>query len=694
MSAPAKPMAAGRGRRRTQGVRLRAPIAAAVSGALALVGLASAPATAQTAPPTVAQLASPATAQPGADWTSFLHDTSHSSYNAAAASITPSNLSNLQPVWRWIVPAPTNGGASTLYASPVVSNGVVYIGAEDGFFYAIEEATQQVLWSDFLGVTLGTTCPGPQGIVATATVANDPVTGNPTVYVYGPDGNLYALDAATGTVVWKSVVYTPSKTVDDFYAWSSPLVAGGDVYVGISSDCDSPLVNSGVVSFNQSTGAPVATWHSLPPGQRGASVWSSPAQTADGRIIAATGNGYKNSGQPAYDDSIVALDPNTLSVLDSWEVPPAQQIVDGDFGGSPTMFTATIGGVPTPMVGICNKNGTYYAFRQDALAAGPVWQDTITVPYPGGSQECVAAAIWDGTNLIEGGGAPTTIGGTTYQGSVQALDPAAGTPVWQTGLPGTVVGSPTEDGAGVVAAQIFQSSTGVHGVYLLSAATGAILDFIPVSHSQLFGQPVFAQNDLLIGGSSTAGLTAYDITTAGPPITNVSPSVIASGKTTIRLTGSGFTGSPSVVISGDNVTAGTPTVVSSTELDVPVTVGAKASLNARDISVIEPGTPPVADTCTGCLTIAPKPAPASITPNSFTVGASNVAATVTGQHFDSGAVVTSHAGISFQTTFVSSTQLNVSVSVKSTVTPGTYSLFVTNPNGLRGKCANCLTVTG
>jgi hypothetical protein len=300
----------------------------------------------------------------------------------------------------------------------------------------------------------------------------------------------------------------------------------------------------------------------------------------------------------------VALDPNTLSVLDSWEVPRPQQIKDGDFGASPTMFTATIGGVSTPMVGICNKNGLYYAFRQDDLAAGPVWQTTISVPYPGGAQECIAAAIWNGTNLIEGGGAPTTIGGTTYQGSVQALNPATGAPVWQTGLPGTVVGSPTEDGAGVVAAPIYQSSTGQVGVYLLSAATGAILGFIPAPHSRLFGQPVFAQNDLLIGASTSLGLTAYEITTPGPPITNVSPSTLTHGTTrTIKLTGSGFTGNPTVFISGDHISAGKPIVVSPTEIDVPVKVGGSASLTARNITVIEPGSPAIADTCTGCLTI-------------------------------------------------------------------------------------------
>jgi polyvinyl alcohol dehydrogenase (cytochrome) len=632
--------------------------------------------------------------QPSADWTAFLHDGSHSSYNAAATSITPTDIGSLQQIWRWIVPASPNAGSSSLEASPTVSNGVVYIGAEDGYFYAVDEATQTVLWSDFLGLSQATTCPYAQGIISTATVADDPTTGNPTVYVFGPDGNLYALDAATGDVVWKSVVDTPSQTKDDYYSWSSPLVTNGNVYVGISSDCDNPLVPAGVAAFSQANGAQVAKWDSLPPGQIGASVWSSPAVTADGRIIAGTGNGYKPSGQPLYDDSIVALDPNNLSVLDFWQVPASQQISDGDFGAPPTMFTATIGGVSTPMVGVCNKNGVYYAFRQDDLAAGPVWQATITVPYPGGAKECASAAIWDGTNLIEGGGAATTIGGTTYQGSVQSLNPATGAPVWQTGLPGTVVGSPTEDGAGVVAAQTYQSSTGQIGVYLLNAATGAILDFLPTPGSKLFGQPVFAQNDLLIGAGPGLGLTAYEITAPGPPITGVSPATVGEPSTgTLRLTGSGFTGSPEVFISGNGVTAGTPTVVSSTELDVPVKVGGKASLTARDISVIEPGSPPVADTCTGCLTVAQKPAPTAITPNSFAQGASKTAATVTGKNFDSGAVVTSHSGILVQAAFVSATQLDVSVSVKSAVTPGTYNLYVTNPDGLRGECANCITVT-
>ena len=270
MTASADPGAAARPR------RVAAWIAALASAGVALAGVAPAASAARPAPPP----------QSSADWSAYLHDTGHTSDNAAATSITPANLGNLQPVWRWVVPAAPNSGSTTLLASPTVSDGIAYIGADDGYFYAVDEATQQVLWSVYLGLVTPTTCRGPLGIVSTADVADDPATGKPTVYVNAPDGYFYALDAATGAVVWQSVVHIPSTTKNDYFAWGSPLIANGNVYVGISSNCDAPLVPAGVLAFNQASGAQVAQWNSLPAGEIGASVWSTPAQAADGRIIA------------------------------------------------------------------------------------------------------------------------------------------------------------------------------------------------------------------------------------------------------------------------------------------------------------------------------------------------------------------------------------------------------------------------
>jgi len=59
-------------------------------------------------------------------------------------------------------------------------------------------------------------------------------------------------------------------------------------------------------------------------------------------------------------------------------------------------------------------------------------------------------------------------------------------------------------------------------VYLLNAATGASLGFIP-THSKLFGQAVFAWQHLIIGAGGSFGLQAFEIAPAGPPITKVSP---------------------------------------------------------------------------------------------------------------------------------------------------------------------------
>ena len=68
----------------------------------------------------------------------------------------------------------------------------------------------------------------------------------------------------------------------------------------------------------------------------------------------------------------------------------------------------------------------------------------------------------------------------------------------------------------VVAAPVWlEAIPASHGVYLLNAASGAILDFISTGSSAVFSQPVFAGNDLLIAGNFVVGLTAYEITTPG-----------------------------------------------------------------------------------------------------------------------------------------------------------------------------------
>jgi outer membrane protein assembly factor BamB len=238
-------------------------------------------------------------------------------------------------------------------------------------FYKLNEATGAVEWSVDTGHMPKETCRS-KGITASPAVALDPTTNVLTVYVGGGDGNVDAIRASNGQILWKSPVDVNAPATTAYYDYSSPMVADGHVYEGISSGCDNPLVRGGLAELDQHTGARLATYYTVPSGSVGGSIWSSPAITSNGSTIFVTiGNGDPTAGAAQGDStSIVALDANTLAKTDIWTIPPADHGPDSDFGGSPTLFTAPLGGVSTPMVGAENKNGTYYAWRQSNLAAG------------------------------------------------------------------------------------------------------------------------------------------------------------------------------------------------------------------------------------------------------------------------------------------------------------------------------------
>jgi outer membrane protein assembly factor BamB len=427
------------------------------------------------------------------NWPQYLYSPGHSSDNAAATAITLANAASLTVAWQF------NPATTGFLSSPVVYNGVIYIGAKNGYFYALNETTGTIIWKRFIGVVPKLTC-GRQGFTSTATVAPDPATGNSTIYVYGASGYLYAMNAANGTDVWSpAAVAIPSTTVNDYYAWSSPLVAGGNIYVGISSQCDVPLVRGGLSEFSQATGALENTFFTTPPQSVGASIWSSAA--TDGQsIYVTTGNGDPDS----LGFSVIKLSPS-LAQQDIWTVPSNQLVDDSDFGGSPGLWTASIGGVQTTMVGASNKNGTFYAFKTAALSAGPAWQRAIA---KGGAN--VAAPVSDGTHLFLAA-TRTTIKGVRYDGSVLKVNPATGGVIWQTGLTGKIIGTPTMDGAGVIAASSYGSRGGQNALWLINAASGQILKTISYGSSSTFAQPVFADGYLFTASQGPLGLRVYAV---------------------------------------------------------------------------------------------------------------------------------------------------------------------------------------
>jgi outer membrane protein assembly factor BamB len=448
-----------------------------------------------------------ATVQVAPNWSAFLFGPAHGSTNAAATAITPANAAGVSVVWKWRPDPATMPGQSGngLYASPTVVNGRIYIGANTGVMYALDENTGAVVWQRFLGFVPTLTC-GARGLLSTATVATDPVNGRRMVYVYSPDGYLYALTASTGDVVWKSVVAIPSTVANDYFAWSSPTVFGGHVYVGFAGYCGEPPVRGGAKVFDQTTGALQATFWSVPDDQTGGGAWSSLA------VDAGTGSVFMTSANSTIGNHawITRLDGQTLALQDSWVVPHTETTPDSDFGASPVLFRGTVDGTPMPLVGACNKNGIFYAWQRQNLAVGPVWRFREGNPDADGTSQCNAAAVWDGSHLFVAGGSATTVDGVDYPGAIRSLDPSTGVPVWETGLPGHVLGTPTLDGSGVLAVASWNSTEdsrdGVAESWLVDASNGRILATLP-TRSSAFAQPVFADQYLFVA-TTRSGLYA------------------------------------------------------------------------------------------------------------------------------------------------------------------------------------------
>jgi glucose dehydrogenase len=130
----------------------------------------------------LAALVPTATASSFVNWPSYLDGLTHQSYAAQATAITPSNAASLAQAWHFMPGAPpVKALGYALNASPTVQDGMIYIGGNNGTFYAINETTGAVVWKRAIGYVNPTKGPcGPRGTTSTAAVAPAPGTGTPT----------------------------------------------------------------------------------------------------------------------------------------------------------------------------------------------------------------------------------------------------------------------------------------------------------------------------------------------------------------------------------------------------------------------------------------------------------------------------------------------------------------------------------
>ena len=442
--------------------------------------------------------AQPVLAAAGNDWPTYLNGLGRTGFGANETVITASSAASLRLRW-------TASSAGAASAEPVAAGGVVYWGSWDGRERATT-STGAVAWtSRSLGTVTAAKCRPPSvGVASTATIGMALLHGRKTraVFVGGGNGYFYALNASNGFVIWSTRLWTAPGT----FLWSSPAYYRGSIYEGVASVGDCPLVRGKLVRLNALTGAIQKTFYTVPAGCRGAGVWSSPAIDArTGNVYFATGNAAACSHRQPLATALVEVTASTLTQDGHWQVPPSQHGRDSDFGATPTLFTANIGGKTRTMLGLSNKNGLYYAFFRGHIDNGPVWR--IRIADPGQCPECGTGAIspsaWDRRSLYIAGG-QITINGTRCLGTLRAVRPATGKLIWRRCLPfGTILGAVTAVPGVVVI------GTGSH-VLAVSARTGATLfRFNDVTRGSRFLGPASFSNGTMYIGNQDGRLYAF-----------------------------------------------------------------------------------------------------------------------------------------------------------------------------------------
>lgn len=130
---------------------------------------------------------------------------------------------------------------SNVSSSPKISNGVVYFGSSDGKFYALNATTGQLIWQYQTGGMIN---------------QSGACLSNGVLYFGSRDGYLHAINASNGSLRWKFGTGIIS------FEQSSPTISNGVVYIGGWYQMGNNSVKGSLYAVDAATGNLV--WERLP----------------------------------------------------------------------------------------------------------------------------------------------------------------------------------------------------------------------------------------------------------------------------------------------------------------------------------------------------------------------------------------------------------------------------------------------
>ena len=264
-----------------------------------------------------------------AGWSAQLDNRRH--FDASKTAINADNISRLKLKWAFAYPE-----AVRARSQPALAGGALFVGSQNGTVFALDEDTGCIRW------TFSTVAEVRTGIVVAPWQAGK--KGEPLLYFGDLVGNVYALSAVSGKLVWRDRPDDhPSLTLT-----AAPALHENRLYVPMSAlevtaaaDPKYPCCTfrGGVAVYDALTGEKLWTAYTIDEAPRevgknsvgtariapsGAPVWNTPTlDPARGVMYVGTGTNYSS---PANDTSDAVL---ALSLADG-RIVWSQQTTPGD----------------------------------------------------------------------------------------------------------------------------------------------------------------------------------------------------------------------------------------------------------------------------------------------------------------------------------------------------------------------------
>jgi glucose dehydrogenase len=420
----------------------------------------------------------------GGEWRQYGGDAAQSRTQPAEHDLGPAKAASLAPAWTFDVASV--GDTGQFNSTPTVAGGCVFAASSTGVVYAVDAATGRLVWRTAVAVKT----PGLGGaVVSAAIVVRDLVvvavneSGDGTVGPY-----LLALEAASGEVEWRSA---PLSTRTGYYTNASPAEHDGLIVVGFSPPEGQQTGQGGFAVVESFFGHTLRTTPTIPPadqakGFSGGGLWSTAAfDDATGFAYLGAGNPFSHSKEHPNTNAILKIDTRWWS---------------RSFG---------------EIVGSYKGNADQYTDALTTLSHTPVCDATAPVDFALDDPACGQLDLDFGAtaNVFRAGGR-TYVGDLQKAGVYHVADAATMAPAWN-----TIVGASC---FACNAASTAADATGVYGVatpggaaFALDAGTGARRWVAPVGDGVHY-QSTSVADGVMYTVDGLGGFDAWNAATGVP----------------------------------------------------------------------------------------------------------------------------------------------------------------------------------